>query len=364
MKRKQFLKTISRFLLGFIAFLNFPLANTKKIGNLNMLKVSKLPESGPWPTSDPFLFCVHHKDIYPKANNNMGPDAKLDQRNIGSDFSNIDGWSMYHGDKIPGFPRHPHRGFETITIVDKGLIDHSDSLGFSARYGDGDVQWLTAGDGIQHSEMFPLLNKQDANPIDFFQIWINLESKNKRVSPNFSMLWKDDIPKVTEYDRNKLKAEIHLIAGTYKQKNAPSPPPDSWANNKHNSVNIWKIKLEKNVQFTLPRVEEGISRTLYFYKGSSLEVNSQKINFMSMIEIDDCDKIEISSVKTESYILLLQAKPINEPVVKYGPFVMNTQSEIQEAFNDYNKTQFGDWAWDDDGPVHGKEYKKFAIGDN
>ena len=96
-----------------------------------MLKVSKLPESGPWPTSDPFLFCVHHKDIYPKANNNMGPDAKLDQRNIGSDFSNIDGWSMYHGDKIPGFPKaSSYRGFETITIVDKGLIDHSDSLGF------------------------------------------------------------------------------------------------------------------------------------------------------------------------------------------------------------------------------------------
>ena len=94
-----------------------------------------MPDSGPWPTSDPFLFCVHHVDNYPKANDNMGPDENLNGRNIGNDFSNKNGWSMYHGEKIPGFPRHPHRGFETITIVDKGLIDHSDSLGYSNKNG-------------------------------------------------------------------------------------------------------------------------------------------------------------------------------------------------------------------------------------
>ena len=83
-----------------------------------------------------------------------------------------------------------------------------------------------------------------------------------------------------------------------------------------------------------------------------------------MIEVDNFDELEIASINDESYILLLQAKPINEPIVKYGPFVMNSREEIQEAFNDYQKNGFGDWDWDDDGPVHGDEYKKFAIGDN
>ena len=111
----------------------------------------------PWPTIDPFLFCVHHLDHYPSANPDMSPKGSLDGRNIGADFSQKDGWSMYHGETIPGFPSHPHRGFETITIARKGYIDHSDSMGAKARFGQGDVQWMTAGKGVVHSEMFPLI---------------------------------------------------------------------------------------------------------------------------------------------------------------------------------------------------------------
>ena len=128
-----------------------------------------------WETQDPFLFCVHHEDHYPKGNDVMGPDADLKGRRIGQDFLIKDGWRMYHGTKVPGFPGHPHRGFETITVVRKGLVDHSDSLGASGRYGNGDVQWLTAGNGIQHSEMFPLFDKINNNAIDFFQIWVQLD---------------------------------------------------------------------------------------------------------------------------------------------------------------------------------------------
>jgi len=363
--RYQFLKQIIQFFFSIVAFVNFPLANIKKtLSSKKNFKTLALPDSGPWPTSDPFLFCVHHVDNYPKANDNMGPDENLNGRNIGNDFSNKNGWSMYHGEKIPGFPRHPHRGFETITIVDKGLIDHSDSMGCSARYGDGDVQWLTAGDGIQHSEMFPLLNKNKSNKNDFFQIWINLKSSKKRVAPNFSMLWRDEIPKITVHDINNKKTEIEIIAGSYKGNNAPAPPPNSWANDKDNYVNIWKIKLDKNAQFILPRVNTDIFRSLYFYKGDSIIVNGQEIKSRMMIEVDNFDELEIASINDESYILLLQAKAINEPIVKYGPFVMNSREEIQEAFNDYQKTGFGDWDWDDDGPVHGDKCKKFAIGDN
>ncbi len=363
--RSQFLKKASHLLLGMFAMINFPFSNSKFFSEKsNMFKVLKLPNVGPWPTLDPFLFCVHHNDSYPKGNDDMGPDEELDGRSLGSDFSNLNGWSMYHGSKVPGFPRHPHRGFETITIVDKGLIDHSDSLGYSARYGDGDVQWLTAGDGIEHSEMFPLLDTEDSNPIDFFQIWINLKSDNKRVSPNFSMFWKDEIPKVIEYDKNKLRTEVQVIAGVYKNKNAPNPPPNSWATEKQNFVNIWKIKLDSKAEFVLPEVENGVSRALYFYKGRSLSINDQNINYRSMIEIHGSDQVKISSLSDESFILLLQSRPINEPIIKYGPFVMNNRKEIEEAFDDYNRCGFGSWDWSDSGPVHGRKYKKFAIGDN
>jgi len=109
-----------------------------------------------WDTKDPFLFCAYHLDKYPEGNGNFGPKSSLVGRNIGQDFEGKDGWRMYHGENIPGFPAHPHRGFETVTLVEKGFVDHSDSIGATARYGMGDVQWMTAGKGIQHAEMFPL----------------------------------------------------------------------------------------------------------------------------------------------------------------------------------------------------------------
>ena len=123
----------------------------------------------------------------------MGPIDNLSGRSLGSDFTVKDGYRMYHGKTVPGFPAHPHRGFETVTIVRKGLVDHSDSMGASGRFGNGDVQWMTAGKGIQHSEMFPLLNK-DSNPLELFQIWLNLTKKSKFVQPHYKMFWKEKIP--------------------------------------------------------------------------------------------------------------------------------------------------------------------------
>jgi redox-sensitive bicupin YhaK (pirin superfamily) len=140
--------------------------------------------SGPWPTLDPFLFCVHHDDDYPPGDEELGPCEPLVGRNLGMDFSGLDGWSMYHGSLVPGFPQHPHRGFETISFMRRGFMDHSDSLGATARFGRGDVQWMTAGSGIVHAEMFPLLDDAGRNPLELFQIWLNLPSADKMVPPH------------------------------------------------------------------------------------------------------------------------------------------------------------------------------------
>ena len=101
---------------------------------------------------------------------------------------------MYFGGVGPGFPQHPHRGFETVTFVRNGAVDHSDSLGATARYGVGDVQWLTAGRGIQHAEMFPLRDRSGPNPLDLFQIWLNLPAADKMVEPYFTMFWREELP--------------------------------------------------------------------------------------------------------------------------------------------------------------------------
>ena len=173
------------------------------------------PLGFPWVTLDPFLFCVYHDDAYPRGNAALGPDASLAGRQLGNDFAGKDGWRMYHGQTAPGFPAHPHRGFETVTIVRRGLIDHSDSLGATARFGGGDVQWLTAGHGIVHSEMFPLVHRDAANPLELFQIWLNLPAKNKMVEPYFTMLWSEQMPRRTMVDAGGWQAEVVRVAAEF-----------------------------------------------------------------------------------------------------------------------------------------------------
>lgn len=182
------------------------------------------PLGFPWPTIDPFLFCVHHNDAYPRGNAAMGPDASLAGRDMGQDFSRKDGWSMYHGLTVPGFPAHPHRGFETVTITRRGVIDHSDSAGATARYGEGDVQWLTAGHGIVHCEMFPLRQQNADNPLELFQIWLNLPARNKMVVPHFTMLWHEDIARQRSTDAQGRTTEVACVAGSLGEARGLPPP--------------------------------------------------------------------------------------------------------------------------------------------
>ena len=308
----------------------------------------------PWETQDPFLFCMFHQDAYPKGNKKLGPDASLAGRNIGQDFFSIDGWNMYHGSEVPGFPAHPHRGFETVSIVNRGFVDHADSLGAAGRFGEGDTQWMTAGRGVQHSEMFPLLKSTQDNPFELFQIWLNLPQKDKMVNPHYKMLWSEDTPCI-----NDQSATIQVVAGTLNGRQAPDPAPNSWAADSNNEVAIWNIEVSANGDWQLPACSGGINRSLYFYLGDQVTIAGRLIDKHCAIDLNP-DEFTIQAHGSPVKLLLLQGRPINEPIAQYGPFVMNTESEIQQAFSDYRRHQFGGWPWKSPDPNHGEGKGRFA----
>ncbi len=330
----------------------------------NNIIIKIMPLSFPWETKDPFIFCVHHRDEFPKGNDAMGPNVSLVGRNIGQDFAGKDGWNMYHGETIPGFPYHPHRGFETVTIVKEGIVDHTDSLGAAGRFGKGDVQWMTAGKGVLHSEMFPLIHKDKENPLELFQIWLNLPKVSKFVEPHFRMLWEDEIPLLTEKDSNGKLVEVTVIAGTLKDSIAPSPTPNSWAAKPENDVMILTIKMEANATWTLPNTSKDVNRVIYFYKGKSITIAGEIVLASHSIEVNAKSDVVLESGKEDCYLLVLQGKPIAEPVSQHGPFVMNTQEEIYEAFQEYEQTQFGGWPWPKHEQAHDRSKGRFALHGN
>lgn len=334
----------------------------------SVIRVS--PLGFPWETADPFLFCVYHDDAYPRGNGRLGPDAALTGRAIGQDFSRKEGWSMYHGESVPGFPAHPHRGFETVTVVRKGLVDHADSLGAAARYGGGDVQWLTTGRGVVHSEMFPLLDDARPNPLELFQIWLNLPAVSKMSAPHFTMFWSEVIPRRTVTGAGDATTEIAVIAGRLRDSSAAageegdvqplSPPPDSWAAREEADVAIWTLRMSAGARWTLPPTRTGTRRHLYLFKGGPVTVGGEAVRGPSAIEVRADMPTELINGEDVSEFLVLQGRPIGEAVVQHGPFVMNTQAEIMQTFADYQRTRFGGWPWPDAAPVHGHDAQRFA----
>ena len=339
-------------------------ATTNKMKNpltSAILSMNKLPTAGPYPTGDPYLFCVYHKDNYPRGNDKM----EAPRIGNGSDFDPSADYRMYHGSKVPGFPQHPHRGFETITATIEGLIDHADSSGNCGRYGQGDLQWMTAGGGIVHSEMFPLLNQDKPNPLRFFQIWLNLPAKNKMVKPSFAMFWDHEVPKYKSED-NKATATVwagHYLGVGLETQN--QPPPDSWASDPNNDVALVHITIQPGGKFELPKAHEPtVNRSLYYIEGpSGVLVDGHPVETKSRLSMDPTQENVILENPTNESIefLWMQGKPIDEPVAQYGPFVMNTKQEIQQAFMDYQRTEFGGWPWKRDDMVFPRDKGRFAL---
>ena len=319
------------------------------------------PLSGRWQTQDPFLFCVHHIDNYPRGNDRLGPDAPLSGRNIGQDFEGKDGWRMYHGDVVPGFPQHPHRGFETVTIVRQGYIDHSDSLGATARFGMGDVQWLTAGSGVVHSEMFPLLDRSGPNRMELFQLWLNLPAKSKMAAPYFTMFWDQDIPRTRYTDAGGKTVEVTVIAGALADVQPLAPPPHSWGADPEADLAIWSIAMAEGAAWTIPPARHpAANRTLHQFAGRGFSVAGRDVPGPAAVRVRAGEPVTIAATSGPVEILLLQGQPIGEPVAQYGPFVMNTRAELEQAFADYRRTQFGGWPFPANDPVFPRDAGRFA----
>jgi len=203
--------------------------------------------------------------------------------------------------------------------------------------------------------MFPLLKTEEENPLELFQIWLNLPKKSKFVDPHFAMLWQEDIPTIKTEN-----ASVKVVAGSYQNTQAPDPAPNSWAADTKNEVAIWNIHIAANSSHTLPKADLEVHRTLYFYEGSEIEIEGQTIQTNYGIELNASENVSIKTGNQSAHFLVLQGKPIAEPVVQHGPFVMNTQEEIRATMKDYGLTQFGGWPWQHADQVHEKEKGRFA----
>jgi redox-sensitive bicupin YhaK (pirin superfamily) len=174
------------------------------------------------------------------------------------------------------------------------------------------------------------------------------------------MLWKESIPNIELSDEAGNRSQIELIAGKWNDQTAVAPPPNSWANDPKNEVMVVNIKMQPNALLKLPAATKGINRTLYFYEGTKLTIAGKEIPNYSGVELLPEYEVELQAHETEVSIFILQGKPIGEQVMQYGPFVMNTKEEINQAFEDYHRTQFGGWPWPRYDQVHERSRSRFA----
>ena len=300
---------------------------------------------------DPFLFTAHHIDYFPKGNAQLGPVTPPTPDKP---------YRMYYGDVIPGFPEHPHTGFETITLVESGFVDHFDSLGNSGRYAEGDVQWLSTGNGVEHCEMFPLIHENKENPFELFQIWFNSSPEEKTHDADYKMMWREQIPHVFIEDSNGLKSDIRVVSGKFSDVNAISRPPHSWAASAENKVNIYMIDIEPNAELTIAPTTSTSTRFAYYFSGKEITIADQSISFKNLVELKPDADIQMKNGDSHARILWLEGEPIGAPVAMRGPFVLNTDDELNQAFARYRQTHFGPWPWPSPAPVFNREQPRFA----
>ena len=228
-----------------------------------------------------------------------------------------------------GVGQHPHRGFETVTIVYDGEVEHRDSTGKGGVIGPGDVQWMTAGGGILHEEFHSDAFAKRGGAFEMVQLWVNLPVKDKMTAPGYQAIRSETIPQVTLPED---AGSLRVIAGEYAGENGPA--------NTFSPLNVWDIRLNngKSTEFSLP---DGWNTALIVLRGT-VQVNGDAIaRDAEMVLLDSAGSHFTVEANNDAALLLLSGEPIDEPIIGYGPFVMNTQEQIAEAIADFNSGRFG-----------------------
>ena len=246
-------------------------------------------------------------------------------------FLNHHGPQVYrpHNSGLP-FGPHPHRGFETVTFILDGDILHKDSGGHESVIEAGGIQWMTAGRGLIHAEVSSDSFKQTGGPLEILQLWVNLPAKDKLTEPRYIGLQREEIPAVV---LDEGRVTVHAVSGDWAgTAGAVQPLAD---------VQLAWLDLQAGARVTLP---VAAARSIFFYTvRGALRVNGADTNARQLVEFNhDGDELAIEAT-ADAVLLLGHALPFGEPVVSYGPFVMNTEAEIQQAYRDYQRGDFGAW---------------------
>ena len=293
-----------------------------------------------WDTDDPFLFASHHLDNYPKGNERQAPPyEEVKRKDQGNDYHKLFGYRMYTGRVTPGFQLHAHWGYETVTLVSKGYVDHFDSLGNQGRYGYGDMQWITAGSRYHHCEMYPLMFQDRPNPQLVTQIMINLPLKDKNTPVEITTVWKEDIATV---DGDGWKAT--LLAGSLDGVTAKVPHSTSWAADPAHHVRIMKLDMEPGAVFTLAPSEAG-TRNLYITE-TGAKVAGKEYPAGTRLKLKPDAEVPIEMLSEPSEVWILEGDPIGEKQCQWGPVVLANNAEVRKANNEVREKELENWNWE------------------
>jgi quercetin 2,3-dioxygenase len=227
-----------------------------------------------------------------------------------------------------GVGTHPHRGFETVTIVYAGEVEHRDSTGKGGVIGPGDVQWMTAGGGILHQEFHSAAYSRSGGPFQMVQLWVNLPAKDKMAAPGYQAIVDASIPVVSL----GTTGAVRVIAGEYAGHKGPAQT--------FTSMNVWDVQLGAGQTVDLPQPDGWT--TLFIVLGGTVQVNSDAVARESQMVILSREGSDVRiEANNDARVLLLAGQPIEEPIVGYGPFVMNSKQEIAQAIKDFNSGKFG-----------------------
>jgi redox-sensitive bicupin YhaK (pirin superfamily) len=228
-----------------------------------------------------------------------------------------------------GVGQHPHRGFETVTIVYKGELEHRDSTGSGGKIGPGDVQWMTAASGILHEEFHSEGFAKSGGTLEMVQLWVNLPARDKMADPGYQTILDRDIPSIALKDN---AGSLRLIAGEF--------DGHKGAARTFTPVDVWDIRLNAGKSLTLD-LHEGRNTALVVLRGT-VQVNGLESVRQGQLALFDRKGDQMSLQASEdAVVLLLSGEPIDEPIVGHGPFVMNTEQEIHQAFADFQSGRFG-----------------------